>query len=280
MSEQPSPPKEREQKIAPINCWAKTTVENTPGISVLNHCVNVGTVAQRLAEAAGSTLRWKTRPDQIATLAALHDIGKVSQGFQVKCAAWILQRGLSARAEKERWTACESDHSKVSQYSIGRLLKARGLKAGHAEAWATAIGAHHGAPHGWSERGLVPKAGMKEDEWEVMRQALALELGRVFGQIDPPTFKPDDARLWAIAGLISVADWIGSDEKWFSPGCDFPIDESQTQAAKAVGALRMDVRHIATGFGFHALFDGKFKANALQQAVLDVAKKPGICRAR
>jgi len=258
------------------DCWAKTTEAGQPGVSVFHHCVNVGMVADQLARSAALTTRCGFAAEGIAVLAAIHDIGKVSPGFQQKCPAWIQLRGLIARAQDERWAVCESDHSRVSQFSIGRLLKGRGMKVESAQAWATAIGAHHGAPHGWNPGGLPPKAGMKDDEWEAQRQALAFELERVFATFAPPAFQPDDPRLWAIAGLVSVADWIGSDEARFPPERGLPIEESRTRAEDAVHALGMDARHIAAGLDFGALFGGGFRPNSLQQAALAVVRKPGV----
>ena len=246
------------------DCWAKTDSSGQPGVSVRGHCVSVGMVAEQLAASGNQS---------IALLAALHDIGKVSPGFQRKCAAWIVQYGLAQRAEKERWASAESDHSKVSQFTIGRLLAA-GMTRGNAQAWAAAIGAHHGSIHGYSERGLNAANGMCDDAWDAERQSLVAELERVFGPLTAPSFAPTDARLWAIAGLISVADWIGSDERWFPPERDITDAESRAQAEQSVATLGMCVRHIQPGFEFDALFG--FPPNSLQRAVLDVVKKPGI----
>ena len=62
-------------------CVAKTTPSGSLGLSVQEHCEHVGTVAkalvQRLPEAAKRLI-----PNDVITLVALHDIGKVSPGFQ------------------------------------------------------------------------------------------------------------------------------------------------------------------------------------------------------
>src|SRR5690349_10340817 len=65
-------------------CWAKTTEDGKPGINVRDHCLNVGCVAEALL--AEVILR---APPGAVTLAALHDVGKVSPGFQKKCEAWL-----------------------------------------------------------------------------------------------------------------------------------------------------------------------------------------------
>src|SRR4051794_13150778 len=100
--------------------WAKTVTDGTgaevPGISVRDHCVNVGCVAEALMELAPKCVR-DLLPQGTSTLAALHDIGKISPGFQAKCAAWLTEHCLGEMAARERWrTNAESDHAKVSQH--------------------------------------------------------------------------------------------------------------------------------------------------------------------
>ena len=62
-------------------CVAKTTPSDKPGLSVQEHCGHVGAVAEallhRLPDAAKRLI-----PDDVISLVALHDIGKVSPGFQ------------------------------------------------------------------------------------------------------------------------------------------------------------------------------------------------------
>ena len=64
-------------------CWAKTKNDRTPGISVRNHCLNVGWVAEALLALLPARLRERI-PNCAPALAALHDVGKVSPGFQLK----------------------------------------------------------------------------------------------------------------------------------------------------------------------------------------------------
>ena len=104
------------------DCWAKTTEDGQPGISVRDHCLNVGCVAEALAGRAAA---------RCPTLAALHDVGKVSPGFQRKCEPWLVQHGLRDRALKETWSMREGDHAKVSQYTVQGLLgKSKALSLG------------------------------------------------------------------------------------------------------------------------------------------------------
>ncbi|MEO6785372.1 MAG: HD domain-containing protein, partial [Chthoniobacteraceae bacterium] len=98
------------------NFWAKTLDGDQPGISVRDHCLNVGCVAEALLAASGEVVK-AFIPSSAVTLAALHDVGKISTGFQSKSQAWLQQAGLADAAMREHWrNHSESDHAKVSQY--------------------------------------------------------------------------------------------------------------------------------------------------------------------
>ncbi len=128
-------------------CWAKTTKDGKPGISVLDHCLNVGCVAEALLALLTPQLH-KLIPPGAATLAALHDIGKVSPGFQVKSEAWLVLHKLRDQAVKERWGVRLSDHAKISQFTTQSILRSSQFHR-----WASAVGAHHGRIKG--ERVMV-----------------------------------------------------------------------------------------------------------------------------
>ena len=99
---------------------------------------NVGCVAEALLALLPPQLH-KLVPPAAATLAALHDVGKVSPGFQVKCEAWLVQHGLRDRALKEGWSVREHDHARISQFTVQTLLRSSRLSP-----WAAVVGAHHG----------------------------------------------------------------------------------------------------------------------------------------
>jgi HD domain len=70
----------------PKGDWAKTTMDGRPGLSVLDHCLNAGCVAEELT----ARLRNPVVERKLAVwLAGCHDIGKISPGFLRKCPEWL-----------------------------------------------------------------------------------------------------------------------------------------------------------------------------------------------
>ena len=205
------------------DCWAKTTKDNRPGINVRDHCLNVGCVAEALVELLPQQLRILLPPGA-ATLASLHDIGKVSPGFLQKCPAWLSKHGLSAISIEENWALCETHHGKVTAFALRDYFKSRWS----GDFWdhvAHRIGAHHGVLFGQ----LFAKGPKKEPtDWTApARRELIEELERLLGGLPRRPRRLLDSTLWYLAGLVTVADWIGSDERFFFP------QKSATQRTKA-----------------------------------------------
>jgi CRISPR-associated endonuclease/helicase Cas3 len=239
-------------------CWAKTRGDGSPGINVRDHCLNVGCVAEALLELLSPRLK-QLIPRGAASLATLHDVGKVSPGFQAKSQLWLEQRCFVERARKENWSA-ESDHAKISQSTVQHLVGGSGLH------WAAAVGAHHGKIKG--ERVLV------HAPWEEERVRLAEELIREFGPL--PVEAPTDAVLWFEGGLITVADWIGSDEQNFPQDARWEMPERRQQAQTALARLQWRAVAVRQGKGFTDLFPKIPQPNSLQIAALETVREPGV----
>ncbi len=74
-------------KLQLNDCWAKTDECGQPALSVRDHCVNVGAVASLACGMLPESSRCLL-PDGAVSLIAAHDIGKITPGFLMKCAAW------------------------------------------------------------------------------------------------------------------------------------------------------------------------------------------------
>jgi CRISPR-associated endonuclease/helicase Cas3 len=243
------------------DCWAKTTEKNEPGINVRDHCLNVGCVAEALLAILPEHLR-KLLPPGAATLAALHDVGKVSPGFQQKCGAWLIRQSAGDRAAKEGWNVGEPDHAKVSQFTVQELLGKSQLYP-----WAAILGAHHGRIKGERVSVRAP--------WEEQRRRLAEELINQFGQI--PVRPPDtEATLWFVAGLITISDWIGSDEQHFPQDAHWEMTERRRRAKSALARIHWQSTTARQLGGFSELFPDILQANSLQIATMQAVREPGI----
>ncbi|MBE3098803.1 MAG: CRISPR-associated helicase Cas3' [Planctomycetes bacterium] len=209
------------------------------------HMIDVGQVARRLADrvlgpnfrrimARAFGVREGDAGKWLSFLCALHDLGKVSPGFQAKCPE---QFGPLAHLGFRRTTSDEGRHGRVTFEALSAILRSRGFPAGTADTLAAALGGHHGSfplPDGGS-------AGC--DLWETSRQEVVEALRSVFG-IRWEESNPQDAipasTAMLIAGLASVSDWLGSDTRFFplEGGTTLDIGRYASEAeAKACQAL-------------------------------------------
>jgi CRISPR-associated endonuclease/helicase Cas3 len=241
------------------DCWGKTTADNQPGISVRDHCLNVGCVAEALWVMLPPHLR-VLLPPGTATLAALHDIGKVSPGFQQKCPAWLVKHHIQPGSAFGN----EADHAKISQFTLQKIV------ADSFRLWAAVIGAHHGNIKG--DR----IAYISEDNhvgWEAERLRLVRELMVAFGPL--PSELGNEAAWWMTAGLITVADWIGSDEEMFPQTWTDSLDSRRQRARAALLAIPWEPPKAKIGFSFTDLFPG-YQANEIQSATMEKITEPGL----
>lgn len=270
--------------LSKLAFWAKTTPDRKrpAGIDVFHHTRDVGNVAKLIAEARiEAAQRFSLTPSVVAVLTAFHDIGKISQGFQVKCDAWAGLNGIADIANTQGWRNLEPDHAKVSQFTVQHLLMESGMQRKHAIWWAVSVGAHHGYPHHPGERGLERAAGMSDDEnatrdseWERHRRHVAQKLVEELGELPGSEISRDSPVLWWLAGLISIADWIGSDEIKFPPDKNRDARESRVAAQDAVESIDLDRPILKQRLGFHDLF--KFQPYDLQVQALEAIAEPGV----
>jgi CRISPR-associated endonuclease/helicase Cas3 len=247
--------------------WAKTDSDGCPATSVRQHCLNVGNVAQELI----SRLPWALRnllPSGVTSLAALHDIGKISPGFASKCTKWLTQQGFDKIAAKEDWINQQSDHARISQWVVQTLLS-----NGKLDPWAAAVGAHHGRIKGRTlTRFKVGRIG--DGSWEEARRNLIKHLIDCFGRL-PEEAPHDESLLWYVAGLITVADWIGSDERFFNSAGHFkepPIARARV-ALDSIGWLPVD---FLGNKEFNQLFPACTQPLPTQAAMMDNAGVAGL----
>lgn len=263
--------------------WAKTTPEGKPGTSVYEHMIHVGCVARCIAETRPEELkRFNLLPSEIGALAALHDLGKICPGFQRKCEEWLLDNRLGDIAIHGNWeNATETDHGKVSHAAIQDFLHQQGCPPGSAKYLAAALAGHHGKiKYSPNDRGIKPPLirptgeGRSGLNWDLERSTCAQEVLRYFqvGQIKGP-FSVDTPGLWWLAGMTAVADWIGSDERYFSPQLAAGADVSEL-ARRALEGIGFTPAPITGGLTFEDLFE--FDPNDMQKRALAAITAPGV----
>ncbi len=101
-----------------------------------------------------------------------------------------------------------------------------------------------------------------------------MELIQEFGSL--PNMPPGDAALWFVAGLITIADWIGSDEKNFPQNASWDTQERRRQAKTALARIDWRPFRAKQLNAFGDLFPEIPQANSLQTASVQVVHEPGI----
>jgi len=254
--------------------WAKTTEAGEPGISVHDHCLNVGAVAEAIIQGLPEGAR-ALLPQGAAALAALHDVGKITPGFQCKCELWLAMAAPALPAmNKVQAQTSESDHALVSQAALEAVLK-----PGKSQLWGVALGAHHGRVKGKNVKIRLEEQG----KWfESERHSLISKFESLLGPLPStppdPKFGSDHSDLWFLSGLISVADWIGSNEAWFPPDRGLSLGEARLRAREALGQIGWPGGGLKLTSFREAFADGgaDFEPNALQRAVEEAAERAAL----
>ncbi|MGA2620669.1 MAG: CRISPR-associated helicase Cas3' [Thermoguttaceae bacterium] len=272
-----------------VEFWAKTTPDDKPGISVSAHMANVGCVARCLAEIAPNLLnRFQIGAAEAGALAALHDLGKISPGFQQKCAAWLERNRLREIAQRWTWdTAMEPDHGKVSHAAVQDFLVRNGTDRRTAKFLSAALGGHHGRLNPPSDRGFKPGKQISEQhagiDWDLERRDAASAVCEAFGvSLAQLAVDNESPALWWLAGLTSVADWIGSDVTFFPADSVVLQTDAAAIARRAVAAIGFDAPEVTPGLSFHDLFhdeqrpEVQFTPNEMQLRAISTITAPGV----
>lgn len=276
------------------NLWAKTSKKGGLGWHpLILHMLDVAASAdailarepestrQRLAATVG--MNWANAHGWILLVIACHDLGKACPGFQAKWPQLLGSLGLNL----PRSPNTDINHAFVSQIALTELLQDMGWPDELAELVADAVGCHHGSRASENAKddataeihvGRGERLEAVRRDWVQARQALADALKNVLKPDTPPTKQtltgPD---FMLLSGLTSFADWIGSNEEWFTFGTPDDCNDLQgwfqkrrARADKALDAMGWLARTPLTQEPkfFSQVFG--FEPRPLQQAVADV----------
>lgn len=262
-----------------LEFWAKTHGDQ-PGISVTRHAQNAAEVCRALYSLflQGSDAGQK---DFITWLAAVHDVGKISPQFQTKCPAWVHHAGLADQAANNHWKVDKFSHASMSQKVLEYYWHRQAPDFGNVHAaWAVAVGAHHGRiahrPTDLSCSDVEPPTipPFPGIDWLNAQQVFLEQQWRQCGSPSVPNISPNDVSLWLTAGLITLADWIASDETFFpSDPAKSPPDHAYA-AVQAVASLGFGPLDIVHGLSFTDIFG--YQPYPMQKTAWEHITGPGV----
>ena len=192
--------------------------------SVLAHSLDVAAVAMLLVQRQKDILT----PQTLGFLISLHDIGKFSRPFQAQVPAHWPTDMLGALSASNP-PPPGPRHDALGLYMLRRPLADQlhsilPPRRGSVRGWTDsdrghlwrALAGHHGRP----PEQLDPPPGPKVLCGNCLAAAAGFidAMGEVFHP--PPLLRPteveDVVRLgWRLAGLVTLADWVGSRQSWF-----------------------------------------------------------------
>ena len=243
------------------DCHAKSTKGGSPGQSVHEHCSDVAEVARALVDELASPVSGLLGSNPVA-VAATHDIGKVSPGFQLKYFRESVREHLPQLAAHSLENYA-TGHAAISEAAVNAHLssEARGTRLG------AVLGAHHGrrAEPGRDDHGVYGGA-----TWAAERQALIRRLSEEFGSLDDNQLLDPHV----LAGFVCVADWIGSDERFFPAAGLGPRVDRAALARQAVGECGWQPPRLVSDLTFEQVFG--FAPRPLQRDFVDAVDGPGV----
>lgn len=203
--------------------WAKSS--SAGGLPLIRHMLDVASVAWVLMDELPASAIAR-RASQIsmeiadarawfAALIGCHDLGKATPGFQVK---WPEGRDRVALAGYDFPIGAPDRHDAGTSFFLRRLLQSRDIPRPDAALLADAVAAHHGFPIPSTEHAAHARFPLATS-WEASHAGLFDAVVGVLGASGAPAIDANatvraDLYLW-LAGLCSVADWIGSSERFF-----------------------------------------------------------------
>ena len=159
----------------------------------------------------------------VAFLAAVHDIGKCSVGFQLK------DRALATRVfDVSKYSDFDPKgyrHELAGEILLQQYLEGKGFSRKEAESWAAVVGAHHGTPPTTAKlreysKGRKAKTLLYGAQGElVQEQQYLLQYAEEVAQFDPGTLKATNRLLPGtlaadVLAAVVVCDWVASTEEY------------------------------------------------------------------
>jgi CRISPR-associated endonuclease/helicase Cas3 len=255
----------------------------------VDHCLDVAIAFRRMLDLPGISRTFAhptpTQKERLAVIAFLHDVGKCNRGFQAKAdpaaretAGHVLEAVTLLLDLQDRWPpqwrALATD---ICDWFTGEEQAAQILLASIS---------HHGRPVSLNDHAASGVDRFAKQWWSAAHgynplaalDALALAARHAFPaafSVDAPPIDATPALQQRFAGLVMLADWIGSDTQFFpyrqSEDEDRPTfaREAANRALQAIGLAPPEPR---TSQPFTEVFG--FSPTPLQAALAE-ALTPG-----
>lgn len=229
----------------PAHLWGKAADEDAYH-PLLCHLLDVGATAEAIVGALAPTVRTDLESladlGSLAAWCALHDLGKASPAFQAKrmdLAERLDEEGLKVGSALD---AHRAPHGLVTLWTLPEVLRPYGGDPVGVRRLASVLAAHHGLFPTATQALAVHRSLAGTGDWTTCRAALAKHVLDAFGAA-PPQKGITITDAVVLAGLCSVADWVGSNRSWFpytpSTGVDARtyLAQARERAAAALDEL-------------------------------------------
>lgn len=287
-----------EQALLP-GFWGKFDGESGDFHALVHHCADVAAcveallslpcIERALAASAGLAHLTSIQKSRLAAIAFLHDLGKIALGFQCQICYPRLPLTPSNKGHIRPIFSLLFDDPDYNAWLV-EPLGATDLVMWDSRDGAVvqdllaAALAHHGAP---VNIGSLDAASDIRKQWQPVEHLDPRREAERFGTCLRRWFSdayeqtenhqlPDSARFHhAYAGLVSLADWIGSDRRFFpflSEFSDSYIGDARRLAVDAIQSIGLDTieqRAKFAGIPSPADLFGFPSLRPLQQAVFD-----------
>lgn len=266
---------------AGVSIWAKTFPHTAEIKTLTAHLLDVAAVAKALQEAAPNRVEREAKLLRVDAndllclrvwMAALHDLGKCSAAFQGKSEDnWPAKlfgpyrkvhdpghwrSTATLLRHKSIWSEVQKVLPGVDRQALRNLLSA-------------SVG-HHGRPpdqEDW-ERQIEPAIGAP-----ALAEALRI-LQSITTLLPPPgsvrlSRAASKALSWQASGLITLADWVGSDATFFGPGGPGELaayfDNAQDMALQALASKGLLPQRVTSRPGLGSVAPSIARPHPMQQ---------------
>ena len=243
-----------------LSAWGKTDVSDGSSHHLAHHSMDVAAVFQRLlelpifrlrAEKAAKTNLSRKTVGRLGTVVFLHDVGKLHPGFQAK--GW--QQGFWRQPLRGHVAESLSFLElawQTPEHPFHAMTQAISQWGEGVSPLILASFSHHGRPiTEGPQASLRDWPDLPQYRWRVETATMIEALRRWF----PNAFGDGDEMLSAeplfvhfIAGLVALADWVGSDRRFFGdfiPTFDPHYDQkAHDQAARALVEIGLDAGNL------------------------------------